>query len=119
VEIVMKRCIRAVLSLVAVGVVGAALDPRFMLAPLFESQPEPAGRAAEVVHQTPIVSDVATMAEIEPSLKLLQERRVKTEQHALETDDPASHPSGNRWDRIDRTALRHTSTLDYFLGFGY
>ena len=105
--------------LAAAVLVGAALDPRLMVTPLFESPPPPSGRAAEVLHRPPIVTDIETMAEIEPSLKQLQERKAKTEQHALETDGPASHPSLNRWDRIDRMARRHNSTLDYFFGFGY
>jgi hypothetical protein len=115
----MKLWLGVVLTLAAVVIVGAALDPRFMLTPLFESRPEPAGRAAEVLRQPPVISDVATMAEIEPSLKQLQERKVKTEEHNLQTDNSAASPPLNRWDRIDRTAQRHTSTLDYFLGFGY
>jgi hypothetical protein len=115
----MKRWLGVVLTLAAAVVVGAALDPRLMLTPLFESPPSPSGRAAEVVRRPPIISDVATLAEIEPSLKQLQERKAKTEQQALQTDGPASRPSLNRWDRIDRTARRHKSTLDYFLGFGY
>jgi hypothetical protein len=108
------------LALVAAVVVGAAIDPRLTATPLFGSPPAPAGLAAEVLRRPPIIADVEALPEIEPSLKQVQDLRTMAQEQGLQTDSPAtSDPSLNRWDRIDRTARRQTSTLDYFLGFAY
>jgi hypothetical protein len=107
-------------GLAAVIVLAFALDLPMTLSPLLNSPPRPSGRAAEVLAQPPIISEVSTLGEIEPSLKQLQNRRARAGRPELLTPGEPSADSGlNRWDRIDRTALRHTSGLDYFLGFGY
>jgi hypothetical protein len=115
-----KRCLGAALALAAAVVIGTAIDPLLTITHVFRPSSAPAGIAADVLREPPIIADLQTIAEIEPSLKQLQEQKAKSQQHDLRADRlSVSNPSLNRWDRIDRTAHRHKSTLDYFLGFGY
>lgn len=69
-----------------------------------------------------VVADVQALPSIEPSLGSLQSIHYQQEAELAQaspgemllTDSPLFW-----WARIERTARRHKSTLDYFLGFGY
>jgi hypothetical protein len=87
--------------------------------PAFEPQALLAAPPVQDRYQGPfLISDFAELARLEKCLHPLQDNPPPM------PSDLAPGDSGvaallNGWERVGRTARRHKSTLDYFLGFGF
>jgi hypothetical protein len=65
-----------------------------------------------------LVSDVAELTRLEKCLHRLQDNPPPM-LTGLTPGDADVAALLNSWERVGRTARRHKSTLDYFLGFGF
>lgn len=65
-----------------------------------------------------LVSDVTALTRLEKRLHRLQDAPPPMPSD-LAPDDAGVAALLNGWEQVGRTARRHKSTLDYFLGFGF
>jgi hypothetical protein len=98
-----------VLALLTLAPGGPAVEPQT----LFAAPPVPSAGSGPF-----LISDVADLAHLEKRLHPLQDNPPPMPSN-LTPGDAGVAALLNGWERVGRTARRHKSTLDYFLGYGF